>query len=145
MSSRLAKQSLDLLAGTGSFKKLASANNSTATSSIEKKDRKDKLKLPKTNRGIKKIKYEMRYGRHKKAKELQQEKQKRENPIDKLHEEALTAEEQLKWNVQLMKHALRSTDLERKIHKKVMKQLDTKRTKKWSNKVSDSENDTDSD
>lgn len=71
MSSRLAKQSLELLTATPSKK-------------TEIVDTKKKIKLPKVNKGIKKVKYEMRYGVHKKTKLIQEEKRKRENPVGKL-------------------------------------------------------------
>lgn len=69
MSSRLAKQSLELLTATPSKKKETNV------------DTKKKIKLPKVNKGIKKVKYEIRYGVHKKTRLQQEEKRKRENPV----------------------------------------------------------------
>ncbi|KAI8369098.1 hypothetical protein EDC96DRAFT_121112 [Choanephora cucurbitarum] len=131
MSSRLAKQSLDLLTSTNNKK-------------VEKTDSK-KIKLPKTNKGIKKVKYENRYGRHQKTRLRQEEVKKRENPIDRLHEQEQLDEERLKRNVRIMRMALRSSPLEKKIHKTVMKERNAKRTKKWSSEVHGSDGDTDSD
>jgi hypothetical protein len=74
MSSRLARQSLDLLSLSPSKK-----TNQSALGESSKK--KEKIKLPKINKGIKKVKHEIRYGRHKKTKLLQEEIKKRENPI----------------------------------------------------------------
>ncbi|KAI8370292.1 hypothetical protein BD560DRAFT_397035, partial [Blakeslea trispora] len=133
MSSRLAKQSLDLLT--------LSSNSNKKT---EKTDSK-KIKLPKTNKGIKKVKYENRYGRHQKTRLRQEELKKRENPIDKLHEQEQLDEERLKRNVHIMRMALRSSSLEKKIHKSVMKERNAKRTKKWSSAVHGSDGDTDND
>ncbi|KAL9547546.1 hypothetical protein MBANPS3_006121 [Mucor bainieri] len=134
MSSRLARQSLELLTASPSKK------NDTDT---PKKSQ--KIKLPKTNKGIKKVKHEIRYGRHQKTRLLQEQVEKRENPIDKLNAEALSNEERLKRNVQIMKRALRSSSLEKKIHNEVIKERNAKKTKKWSSKVHGSEGDTDSD
>jgi hypothetical protein len=72
MSSRLAKQSLELLTAT----KPKNADN------VDNKQK--KMKLPKVNKGIKKVKYEMRYGVHKKTRLSQEDKRKRENPVGKL-------------------------------------------------------------
>lgn len=77
MSSRLARQSLDLLTASPSKK-----TNQSAFGESNKK--KEKIKLPKINKGIKKVKHEIRYGRHKKTKLLQEEIKKRENPIGRL-------------------------------------------------------------
>jgi hypothetical protein len=73
MSSRLARQSLELLT--------ASPSKKTDTPTTTKKNQ--KIKLPKTNKGIKKIKHEIRYGRHQKTRLLQEQIEKRENPIGK--------------------------------------------------------------
>jgi hypothetical protein len=43
--------------------------------------------------------------------------------LDKLNEQALSQEEQLKRNVQIMRKALRSSQLEKDIHKQVCCQL----------------------
>ncbi|KAI8085876.1 uncharacterized protein B0P05DRAFT_534057 [Gilbertella persicaria] len=131
MSSRLARQSLDLLTAPKSKKN-------------DKLDSK-KIKLPKTNKGIKKVKYENRYGRHQKTRLLQEEIRKRENPIDKLNQQEDILEEQLKRNVHIMRKALRSSELEKKIHKEVIKERNAKRTKKWSSEVNGSDGDTDND
>lgn len=72
MSSRLARQSLELLT--------ASPKNKTETNSGEKQ-KPQKIKLPKINKGIKKVKHEIRYGRHQKTRLIQEEIRKRENPI----------------------------------------------------------------
>ncbi|KAG2197382.1 hypothetical protein INT46_006816 [Mucor plumbeus] len=135
MSSRLARQSLELLT--------ASPSKKTDTPTTTKKNQ--KIKLPKTNKGIKKIKHEIRYGRHQKTRLLQEQIEKRENPIDKMNAEALSVEERMKRNVQIMKRALRSSKLEKKIHNEVIKERNSKKTKKWSSKVQGSEGDTDSD
>ncbi|KAI9281808.1 hypothetical protein BY458DRAFT_531293 [Sporodiniella umbellata] len=130
MSSRLAKQSLELL-----------LNNNKKTKEYESNTTKDKLKLPKTNRGIRKVKHEIRYGRHKKTKLLQEEKKKKEHALDRLYAEKLSSEERLKRNVEVMQKALKSSILEKKIHREVMDELNAKRSKKWSNKVKGSEED----
>jgi hypothetical protein len=70
MSSRLARQSLDFLTKSTPKNKDSGSN---------KKDK--KLILPKTNRGIKKVKHEIRYGQHQKTRKMQEERRKRENPI----------------------------------------------------------------
>jgi hypothetical protein len=75
MSSRLARQSLDLLTSSPSKK--------TNQSAIVTDKKQKKIKLPKINKGIKKVKHEIRYGRHQKTRLLQQEVKKRENPIGK--------------------------------------------------------------
>jgi hypothetical protein len=71
MSSRLARQSLELLTVSPKTK----INNST------EKQKSPKIKLPKINKGIKKVKHEIRYGRHQKTRLMQEEIRKRENPI----------------------------------------------------------------
>lgn len=73
MSSRLARQSLDLLTASPVKKADASTENK----------KQPKIKLPKTNKGIKKVKHEIRYGRHQKTRLKQEEIRKRENPIGK--------------------------------------------------------------
>ncbi|KAI7904322.1 uncharacterized protein BX663DRAFT_504674 [Cokeromyces recurvatus] len=134
MSSRLAKQSLDLLLST------------TKKSDTQFNDKKAvKVKLPKTNKGVKKAKYEIRYGRHQKTKALKEKLEKRENPVDKLNEIELSIDEKLKRNVQIMQRALRSSPLEKKIYKKIIKEKNARKTKKWSNKVHGSDQDTDED
>ncbi|KAI8643343.1 hypothetical protein BD408DRAFT_442721 [Parasitella parasitica] len=137
MSSRLARQSLELLTASSVSKKTDTNTPDTKKS--------QKIKLPKTNKGIKKIKHEIRYGRHQKTRLLQEKIEKRENPIDKMNEEAMLAEERLKRNVQIMKRALRSSTLEKKIHSEVIRERNAKKSQKWSSKVHGSEEDTDSD
>jgi hypothetical protein len=73
MSTRLAKQSLNLLT--------SSKKNNLLDDNTNKKQQ--KLKLPKTNKGIQKVKHEIRYGRHKKTRLLQEEKKKKENALGK--------------------------------------------------------------
>lgn len=74
MSTKLAKQSLDLL-----LKSKRSLNSSRSETGSDRKS----LKLPDTKKGIKKIKYEMRYG-HLQNKKAEEAKLKRkENPISK--------------------------------------------------------------
>jgi hypothetical protein len=70
MSSRLARQSLELL----------TASPKTKIDNTEKQ-KSSKVKLPKINKGIKKVKHEIRYGRHQKTRLMQEEIRKRENPI----------------------------------------------------------------
>ncbi|RCI05975.1 hypothetical protein CU098_013028 [Rhizopus stolonifer] len=132
MSSRLARQSLDLLT--------SGSKSNTATESSTNKN-KQKLKLPKTNRGIQKVKLEIRYGRHKKTRLLQEEKRKKEHALDKLYAEELSAEERMKRNVEVMQKALRSSDLEKKIHQEVIDSMNAKRSKKWSSKVKGTDED----
>ena len=79
MSSRLARQSLDLL--------LAAPSKSTNQSASSDSKKQKKLKLPKVNKGIKKVKLENRYGRHQKTRAIQEEIKKRENPIGKKNEQ----------------------------------------------------------
>lgn len=74
MSTKLAKQSLDLL--------LKQKRSSNASSSESKNDRRS-LKLPDTKKGIKKVKYEMRYGHLQKKKAEEAKLKRKENPISK--------------------------------------------------------------
>lgn len=130
MSSRLARQSLDLLTSEPSKK-----TNQPLTTKKQKK-----ISLPKINKGIKKVKHEIRYGRHQKTRLLQEEIKKRDNPIgkfffsdrffmytdiyiylDSLNAEENAIDERMKRNVQIMKRALRSSPLEKKIHREVKK------------------------
>ncbi|ORE05264.1 hypothetical protein BCV72DRAFT_256878 [Rhizopus microsporus var. microsporus] len=127
MSTRLAKQTLNLLNDT------KKTNND--------KDTSKKLKLPKINKGIRKVKHEMRYGRHKKTNLLQKEKKRHENPLDQLHQEELSAEERLKRNVQLLQSALKASEVEKTIYRDVIKEAKSKRGKKWSSEVDGSEGD----
>ncbi|GAA5812167.1 hypothetical protein MFLAVUS_005617 [Mucor flavus] len=137
MSSRLARQSLDLLNNEPSKKTNQSA-------SIENKKQK-KIKLPKINKGIKKVKHEIRYGRHQKTRLLQEEIKKRDNPIESLNAEETAIEERMKRNVQIMKRALRSSALEKKIHREVIEERNAKKSKRWSSKVNGADGDSDSD
>ena len=105
MSTKLAKQTLNLLNDT------KKTNND--------KDTSKKLKLHKINKGIRKVKHEMRYGRHKKTNLLQKEKKRHENPLDQLYQEELSAEERLKRNVQLLQSALKASEVEKSIYRDV--------------------------
>ncbi|KAI7878391.1 uncharacterized protein EV154DRAFT_525108 [Mucor mucedo] len=131
MSSRLARQSLDLLTSAPTKK--------TNQSASQESKKQPKIKLPKINKGIKKVKHEIRYGQHQKTRALQAEIQKRDNPIEKLKTEEEALDERMKRNVQIMKRALRSSSLEKKIHKEVIQERFAKKTKKWSSKVEDSD------
>ncbi|KAI9346647.1 hypothetical protein BD770DRAFT_413712 [Pilaira anomala] len=135
MSSRLARQSLDLLTSEPSKK-----TNQPLTSKKQKK-----ISLPKINKGIKKVKHEIRYGRHQKTRLLQEEIKKRDNPIDSLNAEENAIDERMKRNVQIMKRALRSSPLEKKIHREVIQERYAKKSKKWSSKVDGADGDSDSD
>lgn len=75
MSSRLARQSLDLLTSAPTKK--------TNQSASQESKKQQKIKLPKINKGIKKVKHEIRYGIHQKTRLLQAEIKKRDNPIGK--------------------------------------------------------------
>ncbi|KAI8974425.1 hypothetical protein BDB01DRAFT_806530 [Pilobolus umbonatus] len=129
MSTRLARQSLDLL-------------NSFNKKEQEVKKEKVKLKLPKTNKGIKKVKHEIRYKQHTKRRLLAKEK---ENPLDLLKQEEISAEEKLRRNVQIMQKALRSSELEKVIHKEIIQERAALKGKRWTSKVNGSDGDTDED
>ncbi|CAO3685180.1 unnamed protein product [Rhizopus microsporus] len=98
MSTKLAKQTLNVLNDT------KKTNND--------KDTSKKLKLPKINKGIR-----------------------------KLYQEELSAEERLKRNVQLLQSALKASEVEKSIYRDVIKEAKSKRGKKWSSEVDGSEGD----
>lgn len=64
MSNRLAKQTLDLILKNNNSSGLKRKQEHNSKNVEEKK----RLRLPDTKKGIKKVKYEMRYGQQQKAK-----------------------------------------------------------------------------
>lgn len=77
MSSKLTKQCLDILFKASSAPKPSDLDPKSKT--ISKKS--GKLKLPKTNVGLKKIKHEIRYGRQQKVKRQHEEAERKVNPM----------------------------------------------------------------
>lgn len=77
MSSKLARQALDQLLQT------TSSNNKNKNNITKHKVEKAQpiKRLPDTKNGLKKIKYELRYGQHKRLKMERTEQKKKENPI----------------------------------------------------------------
>ncbi|KAG0167110.1 hypothetical protein DFQ28_006676 [Apophysomyces sp. BC1034] len=111
MSTKLAKNSLNLLLKekSSSKRKLVDEKPSGPPA------------LPSTKNGLKKIKYEIRYGRHQKLKERRAEKQKKENPIDAMTRDEQALDENLKRNVKLLVTKLKASDVERKLRAQIMK------------------------
>ncbi|KAI8149608.1 hypothetical protein BJV82DRAFT_588610 [Fennellomyces sp. T-0311] len=108
MSNRLAKQTLDLIL----------KNNKT----VKRKEEPEKtIRLPDTKKGIKKIKYEIKYGRNQKAKAALAQLEKKRNPLELLYEEQEAIQDNLERNIRILQaHRLKATDKERKMRKKVV-------------------------
>ncbi|ORX57048.1 hypothetical protein DM01DRAFT_1406472 [Hesseltinella vesiculosa] len=108
MSTRLAKQSLDLLIKPKSKK-------------VEKSPINKKQKLPDTNKGLKKIKYELRYGHQQRLRKERAQKQQKENPIDALIQSKEEEQRQLKRNIKLLSSRWKSSALERSLQDEISK------------------------
>ncbi|KAI9302821.1 hypothetical protein BJ944DRAFT_242002 [Cunninghamella echinulata] len=118
MSSRLARQSLDLLIKTND-------KNKVEKNTINKKN--TIKSLPKTKTGLKKIKYEIQYGRHQKLKLEREEQKKKENPIVELANNEEIAKETLQKNIKLLSTRFSSSSTEKEIHEKILKKHNKKR------------------
>ncbi|ORZ10400.1 hypothetical protein BCR42DRAFT_422305 [Absidia repens] len=117
MSSKLARQALDqLLKSNDSNKKIA------------KKPQADKVKrLPDTKSGIKKAKYEIRYGQQKRWKLEREEQKKKENPIDDLVLKEEEDRKKLERTISLLSSRWGATSTERSIHQKTLARQQKKR------------------
>ncbi|KAI8384508.1 uncharacterized protein BYT42DRAFT_562737 [Radiomyces spectabilis] len=140
MSSRLAKQSLNLL-----LKSPSNTPRDQHDSSVTKR-RHGINKLPDTNKGLKKIKYEIRYGRLKKEKLQRAEQQKKENPLDALARKEAAMDENLARNIRLLTTKMKATEVEKAIRKEMMRYTkSTNLTKKSQTMEEDDDDDDDDD
>ncbi|KAI9313615.1 hypothetical protein BX666DRAFT_1978293 [Dichotomocladium elegans] len=111
MSSRLAKQSLDLL--------LKSKNTEKRKWESEEPKR---VTLPTTKNGIKKIKYEIRYGRQQRAKARQVSKEKKANPLVALYKEEEAMDETLERNLKILRtQRLKASETEKQARVELVK------------------------
>ncbi|KAI9250952.1 hypothetical protein BDA99DRAFT_205527 [Phascolomyces articulosus] len=121
MSNRLAKQTLDLILknSNGSSIKRKQQQQPEEKKALEKK----RLRLPDTKKGIKKVKYEMRYGQQQKAKAALAELEKKGgNPLDALYEEEEALQDNLERNLRILQaHRLKASENERKMRKKLVR------------------------
>ncbi|KAI7859619.1 hypothetical protein BDC45DRAFT_496445 [Circinella umbellata] len=119
MSSRLAKQTLDLILKNNN----SSALKRKEEQKLKKVEEKKPLRLPDTKKGIKKVKYEMRYGQQQKAKAaLMKLEKKGGNPLDALYKEEEALQDNLERNLRILQaHRLKASDNERKMRKKLLR------------------------
>ncbi|CAO3622591.1 unnamed protein product [Cunninghamella blakesleeana] len=119
MSSRLARQSLDLL---------IKSNNDKNKVEKSKGNKKNTIKtLPKTKTGLKKLKYEIQYGRHQRLKAEREEQKKKENPIVEMANNEELAKQTLERNIKLLSTRFSHSPIEKEIHEKVLKKHNKKR------------------
>ncbi|KAI8059349.1 hypothetical protein BC940DRAFT_313784 [Gongronella butleri] len=105
MSTRFAKQSLDLLIKPKAKK-------------VEKQQPK-KTKLPDTNKGLKKVKHELRYGYQQKLRKFREDQQQKENPIDALVQSKERDERRLKKSIKQLSSRWKSSHTERSLHDEI--------------------------
>ncbi|KAG2171538.1 hypothetical protein INT43_008264 [Umbelopsis isabellina] len=116
-SIKLAKNSLDtLLKARPSSKDTKSNNTADAPSSLKRKQR---MALPPTKTGLKKIKHEMRYGHQKNVRSKAKLAESRQNPVGRVHKDEQKAQEKLERNVRYMTSVLKASDTERKLRQQV--------------------------
>ncbi|KAI7883983.1 hypothetical protein K492DRAFT_205033 [Lichtheimia hyalospora FSU 10163] len=111
MSNRLAKRSLDLLLKSNHADK--PKRNTT-----EKKS----LKIPATKNGLKKIKYELRYGQQQRAKAKLAKQQKKSNPLESLYQEEVALDDNLERNLKILSsQKLKASDIEKEARAELLK------------------------
>ncbi|KAF9173595.1 hypothetical protein BGX21_004109 [Mortierella sp. AD011] len=121
MSKKLAAQALDSLLNSQSSS-LSGTNGgiSKKSSSGVKRSKKSKSKgdlLPKTKTGLKKIKHELRYGHS--VKRAQEEKEAKENPLDKLKSQMEKEQAIVERNLEYYKTTSRVSKKELELRKKI--------------------------
>ncbi|KAI8342702.1 hypothetical protein BC941DRAFT_413625 [Chlamydoabsidia padenii] len=122
MSSKLARQALDQL--------LKSKNNSNNNKhrKVEKQQTTAQIKrLPDTKNGLKKIKYELRYGQQQRLKRELMEQKKKENPIDDLLLKEEADKKKLERTISLLSSRWKASNTERNIHEKTLARQQKKR------------------
>ncbi|KAF9436319.1 hypothetical protein BGZ76_004280 [Entomortierella beljakovae] len=140
MSKKLTAQALDSLlksqqsnisgknvgggGGSSSGNSGNNANNTKKSTVNKKKSKKSKSissidLLPKTKTGLKKIKHELRYGHS--VKKAQEEKEARENPLDKLKSQAEKEQEITERNLNYYRATNRVSKKEMELRKKIKK------------------------
>ncbi|KAG0001160.1 hypothetical protein BGZ79_005006 [Entomortierella chlamydospora] len=121
MSKKLAAQALDSLLNSQSSSLSGSGGDiSKKSSSGAKKSKKSKSKgdlLPKTKTGLKKIKHELRYGHS--VKRAQEEKEAKENPLDKLKSQMEKEQAIVERNLEYYKTTSRVSKKELELRKKI--------------------------
>ncbi|KAF9103505.1 hypothetical protein BGX27_010548 [Mortierella sp. AM989] len=123
MSKKLAAQALDsLLNSQPSSVSGDHSKKDPAVSTPSKKTRKSKSKnsndlLPKTKTGLKKIKHELRYGHS--VKRVQEEKESKENPLDKLKSQMEKEQAIVERNLDYYKATNRVSKKELELRKKI--------------------------
>ncbi|KAF9280231.1 hypothetical protein BGZ68_007428 [Mortierella alpina] len=120
MSKKLAAQALDALLSSQST--ISKKNTSTATSTtvLKKKTKKGKVqkdRLPATKTGLKKIKHELRYGHS--VRRTQEEKEAKENPLERLKSQQEKEQEIVERNLNYYKVTNRVSKKEHELRKKI--------------------------
>ncbi|GAB5593768.1 hypothetical protein Unana1_08668 [Umbelopsis nana] len=112
-SNKLAKSSLDALLKASPSRK---ADKKSTTSN----ERKQRLVLPATKTGLKRIKQEMRYGHQKKLRVKSSIAESRQNPIGLVHKDEKKAQDNLERNVRYMTSVLKASETERSLRKQAL-------------------------
>ncbi|CAM0137608.1 hypothetical protein VKS41_003077 [Umbelopsis sp. WA50703] len=114
-SIKLAKNSLDTL-----LKARPSSKDAKSGITKDASKRKQKLALPPTKTGLKKIKHEIRYGNQKKIRTKAKIAESRQNPVGRVHKDEQKAQEKLERNVRYMTSVLKASDAERKLRQQAL-------------------------
>ncbi|KAG2179645.1 hypothetical protein INT44_006493 [Umbelopsis vinacea] len=112
-SNKLARNSLDALLKASPSHKITKSKNAPV-------DKKQRLKLPATKTGLKRIKQEIRYGHQQKIRSKESLAQSRQNPIGLVHKDEKKAQDNLAKNVRYMTRALKASDTERDLRKQAL-------------------------
>ncbi|KAG0368383.1 hypothetical protein BC939DRAFT_453834 [Gamsiella multidivaricata] len=121
MSKKLAAQALDALLNSQPNSTLSKRSSSAVAEGGIKKTRKSKKNkndgLPATKTGLKKIKHELRYGHS--VKRSQEEKEAKENPLDKLKSQMEKEQAIVEKNLNYYKATNRVSKKELELRKKI--------------------------
>ncbi|CAO3668989.1 unnamed protein product [Umbelopsis vinacea] len=112
-SNKLARNSLDALLKASPSRKAEKTNTSGS-------ERKQRLSLPATKTGLKRIKHEMRYGHQKKLRVKASIAESRQNPIGLVHKDEKKAQDNLERNVRYMTSVLKASETERSLRKQAL-------------------------
>ncbi|KAI7872364.1 hypothetical protein BDF14DRAFT_1752628 [Spinellus fusiger] len=112
MSAQLARKSLQLL-----LKPTPAPSAEKNTAKTRHTETRVPRALPKTKTGLKKIKYELRYGQHQRTKQRQEQEKKRAHPIVALVKDEKALDDNLARNVRVLTSKLRASRVERQLHK----------------------------
>ncbi|ORZ02563.1 hypothetical protein BCR43DRAFT_430119 [Syncephalastrum racemosum] len=95
MSTKFTQQSLNLILN-------ATKKKNTEKTIDKRKQKTNVTRLPDTKQGLKKIRHEIRYGRHERAKQQKELQQKKEYVLDALKREEKAADDNLRRNIKLL-------------------------------------------